>query len=79
MKLVGITLLVLTIMIPTTIYASDDDDEEDFNKFLKSKGIDHDDDYHWLSAEEQRQIEEEFRQEHGDDDFTEKQERYKEV
>ena len=35
MKLVGITLLVLTIMIPTTIYDSDDDEEEDFNIFLK--------------------------------------------
>ena len=38
-----------------------------FEKFVESKGIDIDDDYHWLSAEEQEQIETEFKEDKSDD------------
>jgi hypothetical protein len=38
-----------------------------FEKFVKSKGIDIDDDYHWLSAQEQQEIETEFKKDKSDE------------
>ena len=38
-----------------------------FEKFVESKGIDIDDDYHWLSAQEQEEIETEFKEEESDE------------
>lgn len=38
-----------------------------FEKFVESKGIDIDDDYHWLSAQEQEQIETEFKEDKSDE------------
>jgi hypothetical protein len=37
-------------------------DNEDFNKYLESRGIDPDEDYHWLRAEEQKKIEQDFKE-----------------
>jgi hypothetical protein len=38
-----------------------------FEKFVESKGIDIDDDYHWLSTQEQEEIETEFKEEESDE------------
>jgi hypothetical protein len=38
-----------------------------FEKFVESKGIDIDDDYHWLSAQEQEEIETEFKEDKSDE------------
>ena len=38
-----------------------------FENFVESKGIDIDDDYHWLSAQEQEEIETEFKEDKSDD------------
>jgi hypothetical protein len=38
-----------------------DEGKEEFNKFLKGKGIDRDENYHWLSADEQKKIKYEFK------------------
>src|SRR5918994_5885764 len=38
-----------------------------FERFVESKGIDIDDDYHWLSAQEQEETETEFKEDKSDE------------
>jgi hypothetical protein len=36
-------------------------EEKEFNKFLKNKGIDPDEDYHWLPEDKQKKLQDEFK------------------